>query len=166
MTNLENKIANVSRLGITCIKNAENPYFNSKYADLSTVVEALKKPLEENKIGYYFMSTGGCEHWMLTLTIVNLEEVDNEEAEQTTDSLVLAFPLNPVDPQKMGASISYAKRYLLCTAFNVIAEEDDDGNEASGNKPTLPKKKPVALQTKQQPKTIDDIDDEVPSFFK
>ena len=148
MTNLESKIAEISRLGITCIKNAANPYFNSTYADLGAV-----------------MSNGAGDQWMLTLTVVNLEEVKDEDAEQISDSLVLAFPLNPVDPQKMGASITYAKRYLLCTAFNVIAEEDDDGNEASGNKPTLPKKKPVTLQTKQQAKTIDDIDDEVPSFF-
>lgn len=161
MTNLESKIAEISRLGITCIKNAANPYFNSTYADLGAVVEALKKPLEERKIGYYFMSNGAGDQWMLTLTVVNLEEVKDEDAEQISDSLVLAFPLNPVDPQKMGASITYAKRYLLCTAFNVIAEEDDDGNEASGNtKPTLPKKKPVAM-----PKTIDDIDDSVPNFF-
>lgn len=161
MTTLENKIAEISRLGITCIKNAANPYFNSTYADLSAVVEALKKPLEENKIGYYFMSTGGCEHWMLTLTIVNLEKV-NEDDDQSNETFVLAFPLNPVDPQKMGASITYAKRYLLCTAFNVIAEEDDDGNEASGNNPTLPKKKPVALKSK----TVNEmVNDEVPNFF-
>ena len=157
MTNLESKVAEISRLGITCIKNATNPYFNSTYADLGAVVEALKKPLEEHKIGYYFMSNGGCEHWMLTLTIVNLEETDDKE------SLVLAFPLNPVDPQKMGASITYAKRYLLCTAFNVIAEEDDDGDEASGNKPTLPKKKPVALQSKDKINEV--VGDEVPNFF-
>lgn len=160
MMNLENKVAEISRLGITCIKNAANPYFNSTYADLGAVVEALKKPLEERNVGYYFMSTGGCEHWMLTLNIINLEKTD-EDDEQPNESLVLAFPLNPVDPQKMGASITYAKRYLLCTAFNVIAEEDDDGNEASGNKPTLPKKKPAAMQ----PKTINDINDEVPNFF-
>ena len=156
MTNLEQKIAEISRLGITCIKNASNPYFNSKYADLATVVEALKKPLEENKVAYYFMTIGSDPVWQLTMTVINQEE--------PKETLVLAFPLNPVDPQKMGASITYAKRYLLCTAFNVIAEEDDDGNEASGNKPTLPKKKPVALQSKADINTA--VNDEVPDFFK
>lgn len=150
MTNLEKKIAGITRLGITCIKNAQNPYFNSKYADLSTVVEALKKPLEDAKVGYYFLTIGSDPVWQLTMTVVDLDDSD--------DSMVLAFPLNPVDPQKMGASISYAKRYLLCTAFNVIAEEDDDGNEASGNKPTLPKKKPTPLQTNK-------TNDETPNFF-
>ena len=154
MTNLEKKIAEVTRLGITCIKNAQNPYFNSKYADLATVVEALKEPLKEHNIGYYFMTIGSDPVWQLTMTVVDLNESD--------DTLVLAFPLNPNDPQKMGASITYAKRYLLCTAFNVIAEEDDDGNAASGNEPTLPKKKPV----KKKNKTEDLVNDEVPDFFK
>lgn len=150
MTNLEKKVAEITRLGITCVKNAANPYFNSTYADLGAVVEALKKPLEERNVGYYFMTIGSDPVWQLTMTVVDLDE--------SNESLVLAFPLNPVDPQKMGASITYAKRYLLCTAFNVIAEEDDDGNEASGNKPTLPKKKPTPLQTNK-------TNDEIPNFF-
>ena len=158
MTNLENKIAEIARLGITCIKNAANPYFNSTYADLGAVVEALKVPLGERKVGYYFMSNGAGNDWLLTMTVVNLEDKEDEP-------LVLAFPLNPTNPQQMGASITYAKRYLLCTAFNVIAEEDDDGNKASGNdvksQPTMPKKKPVPMQVNK----IDGIDDEVPNFF-
>lgn len=153
MTNLETKIAEIARLGITCIKNASNPYFNSKYADLGVVVEALKKPLEDANIGYYFMTVGSDPVWQLTMTVTNLDE--------PKETLVLGFPLNPVDPQKMGASITYAKRYLLCTAFNVIAEEDDDGNEAAGNKPTLQKKAPSKLTDDINKK----VNDEVPNFF-
>jgi len=153
------KIAAISSLGLTCIKNASNPYFNSKYADLSTVVEVLKEPLEKQGLVYKFVPVCVDGVWNLRMNIYDISNTAIEESEP------YLFPLNPIDPQKMGASITYAKRYLLCTAFNVLAEEDDDGNEASGNKPTLPKKKPVALQTKQQAKTIDDIDDEVPSFF-
>lgn len=163
MKNLETKIAEISRMGITCIKNAENPYFNSTYADLSSVVEALKKPLSDNKIAYYFMTIGASPEWQLTMTVINLEETKDDDDEDVKESLVLAFPLNPVDPQKMGASITYAKRYLLCTAFNVIAEEDDDGNEASGNKPSLPKKKPTPLKPKTDINAA--VNDEVPDFF-
>lgn len=159
MKDVTAKISVISAMGITCIKNAANPYFNSKYADLPVVVEALKKPLEEQGLTYRFVTVFNDGAWTLRMNIYDITDGNVQESEP------YMFPLNPVDPQKMGASITYAKRYLLCTAFNVIAEEDDDGNEASGNKPTLPKKKPVALQTKQQAKTIDDIDDEVPNFF-
>lgn len=156
INNVQGKIAAISSMGITCIKNAENPYFNSKYADLGVVVEALKKPLEEQGLAYKFVTRGTDGVWTLQMEVYDISGSEVQEGE------CYVFPLNPADPQKMGASITYAKRYLLCTAFNVIAEEDDDGNEASGNtKPTLPKKKPVAMQ----PKNINDIDDEVPNFF-
>jgi hypothetical protein len=160
MKSLQEKVAEISRMGITCIKNAQNPYFNSKYADLATVVEALKKPLEDAKIGYLFQTWNVDTGWVIGLEITDLEEYEDKTTIQSV--IHLSFPLNPIDPQKMGASITYAKRYLLCTAFNVIAEEDDDGNAASGNEPTLPKKKPVPLKNK----TEDLVNDEIPDFFK
>lgn len=154
--NLVGKIAAISSQGITCIKNANNPYFNSKYADLGVVVEALKKPLEEVGLTYRFVTIESEGQWFLRMNVYDISGTDVQESEP------YVFPLNPTNPQQMGASITYAKRYLLCTAFNVIAEEDDDGNEASGAKPTMPKKKPVPMQ----PNKIDGIDDEIPNFFK
>lgn len=150
------RIAEIARQGITCIKNAENPYFNSKYADLGTVVQALKKPLEDAGLGYLFrIETGVPEGWSVVIEIFDL-----------ADSVCLMssrFPITLTDPQKMGSAITYAKRYLLTTTFNVIAEEDDDGNAAEGNKPTLPKKKPVPLSAKDLCK---EVNDEIPTFFK
>ena len=144
------RISEIARQGITCIKNAENPYFNSKYADLGTVVQALKKPLEDAGLGYYFRVDTNMETstWMVTMTIVDV----NEDAALITSF----FPIASTDPQKMGSAITYAKRYLLTTTFNVIAEEDDDGNAAEGNKPTLPKKKPVPLSAKDLCKEINE----------
>ena len=151
------RISEIARQGITCIKNAENPYFNSKYADLGTVVQALKKPLEEAELGYYFRVDTYIETstWMVTMSVVDIKE----------DKVLITacFPIQSTEPQKMGSAITYAKRYLLTTVFNVIAEEDDDGNAAEGNKPTLPKKKPVPLSAKDLCK---EINDEIPQFFK
>lgn len=138
---LKTRIATVSAEGISCIKNADNPYFNSRYADLSAVVEALKEPLTKHGLGYKFVTELLDGAWVLRMNVYITDEDSAEESE------AYLFPLNPVDPQKTGASITYAKRYLLCTAFNVIAEEDDDGNEASG-KSALPKKKPQVLASK------------------
>lgn len=157
INNVQGKIAAISSMGITCIKNAENPYFNSKYADLGVVVEALKEPLKEHGLVYKFVTRCIDGLWTLQMDVYDISSSEVQEGER------YEFPLNPADPQKMGASITYAKRYLLCTAFNVIAEEDDDGNEATGNKPTLPKKKPVPIK---QVNKIDGINDEVPNFFE
>ena len=154
--NIAGKIAVISAKGITCIKNAENPYFNSKYADLGVVVKALKEPLDEVGLVYKFVTLHDETGWILRMNVYDITGSEVQESES------YEFPLNPVDPQKTGASITYAKRYLLCTAFNVIAEEDDDGNDASDNKPTLPKKKPTPMK---QVNKIDGINDEVPNFF-
>lgn len=153
------RISEIARQGITCIKNAENPYFNSKYADLGAVVEALKKPLEDASLGYYFRIDKDMEAstWMVTMTVVDVKE----------DAALISafFPVQSTEPQKMGSAITYAKRYLLTTVFNVIAEEDDDGNEAQGNKPVLQKKapKPIPLSAAS---INQQVNDEVPTFFK
>ena len=124
---MNNKIANIARQGITCIKNAANPYFNSKYADLATVVAALNEPLKEEGLGYRFsieskeLETNAL--WSVCMWVVDMETSD--------EKLVASFPITTTDPQKFGSCVTYAKRYMLTTVFNVIAEEDDDGNAAS-----------------------------------
>lgn len=140
-------IAGVASQGITCIKNADNPYFNSKYADLKTVVEALKEPLKAAGLSYYFApqehADDADKRWMTCdLIIMNDKE-----------STSFSFPFSQSEPQKIGSALTYAKRYLLTTVFNVIAEEDDDGNAASGNnvKP-VEKKKPTAMNSVPKPK--------------
>jgi hypothetical protein len=35
-------------------------------------------------------------------------------------------------PQDMGSAMTYAKRYGLCMALGIAAEDDDDGNMANG----------------------------------
>lgn len=151
------KIAAISTQGITCIKNAENPYYNSKYADLGVVVDALKEPLKEQGLTYLFSVDKTNENdWVLKTYV----------SDGTDITLASGFPLVNSDPQKFGASLTYAKRYSLCTVFNVIAEADDDGNEASGVKPTLPKKKPVTLNVTQKSyQKEQEINDEIPTFF-
>lgn len=157
MTNeLMLKVAKVAARGITCIKNAENPYFSSKYADLGVVVEALKAPLKEVGLDYCFTiakessAEQDGDKWYLDTYITDGKDL----------ALASVFPLTNATPQQFGACITYAKRYSLCTLFNVIAEEDDDGNAASGNRGVLPKKKPTQLPSATKP-----VDDGIPEFF-
>jgi len=49
----------------------------------------------------------------------------------------LAVSLGDDDgPQQIGSCITYLKRYSLCSMLGIAAEEDDDGNTASGNSAT------------------------------
>ena len=45
----------------------------------------------------------------------------------------IPMPTLPPQPQQAGSLISYFKRYSLCTAFGLVAEDDDDANVAEGN---------------------------------
>lgn len=151
MSKIETAIASVATQGITCIKNADNPYFNSRYADLGTVVKALAEPLKAAGLSYYFRTTPINEvvesdnKVMIKTWVVELVVLTDDE------QVIVPFPFSQSDPQKMGSAITYAKRYLLTTVFNVIAEEDDDGNEASDNKPKVTKKKPTVMTDAPKP---------------
>lgn len=144
---MSDKLSRISRMGISCLKNADNPYFNSKYADLATVVQALKVPLDAEKLGYYFTITnivdseGNPAYWEVEISVFDLE---SGKVIATS-----AFPITCLEPQKFGSNVTYAKRYLLTTVFNVIAEEDDDGNA-------------TAPQPKREPKVLNQAKD----FFK
>lgn len=145
MLDIQKAIAGVASQGITCIKNADNPYFNSKYADLKTVAEALKEPLKTAGLSYYFAPHEHADdagaRWMTCDLIV----VDGK------DAISFSFPFSQTDPQKIGSALTYAKRYLLTTVFNVIAEEDDDGNKASDVPTKVTKKKPSVMAEVPKP---------------
>jgi hypothetical protein len=47
-------------------------------------------------------------------------------------------------PQQLGSLLTYIRRYQIKGLFAVADEEDDDGNEASGNKAQVTRKEPSA----------------------
>lgn len=105
-------------------KDATNPHFKNKYADLPAVIDAIKEPL--NKVGIMFMQAGspsddGCLH--LTTRLMH------ESGEWIEDTLVM--PLPKQDPQGYGSAMTYARRYAL-SAITGLYQDDDDGNAGSG----------------------------------
>jgi len=145
------RLCEITRMGITATKNAKNPFYKSKYAPLDVVVDVLKEPLDKAGLSYYFYTT---------TSYIGIEVVDLETGEDVLGSL---FPLGNIQtPQDMGKAISYAKRYLLKTVFNVVEQdEDDDGNEASGivaeAKAANASKKPTVLDKPEKKLAQDDF---------
>jgi hypothetical protein len=105
------------------IKDSANPFFKSKYADLSSVVDAIKVAFSKNGLSYIQM----------------MEPSDKDEVRVSTMILhssgeyincgILALPVSKVDAQGYGSALTYARRYSLSSAVGV-APEDDDGNAA------------------------------------
>lgn len=111
------------------LKDSTNPHFRSKYADLASVVEAIRAPLAKNGIAY------------VQLTVPS----DKDEAQVETVLMhssgewisgVIAVPVSKADAQGFGSALTYARRYGLAAAVGV-APEDDDGNAASAAAPNV-----------------------------
>jgi hypothetical protein len=103
-------------------KSATNPHFKSKYADLTSIIEAIKPPLIRH--GLFF--TQRC---LPVEDGVSVETVLHHSAGEKESLGTLYVPANKRDPQGFGSALTYARRYALQTAFGVPTE-DDDGNAA------------------------------------
>ena len=110
------------------IKDSSNPFFKSKYADLASVVEAIRSSFAANGLSY-----------IQTVEPSQADEVRVETMILHTSGEwiscgVLALPVSKVDAQGYGSALTYARRYSLSAAVG-IAPEDDDGNAATAAKP-------------------------------
>jgi hypothetical protein len=101
-------------------KKETNPFFKSKYADLSAVLESIKAPLSDSGLTFVQFPDGDG----LTTRIIHAESAEWMEAQ---------FPMiyAKQDPQGQGSAITYTRRYALKSILG-LTEEDDDGNAASG----------------------------------
>jgi hypothetical protein len=101
-------------------KDSSNPFFKSKYASLSQVLDGIKKPLIDNKLAVVQFPRG--EHELVTIIL-------HESGEYLEESYKMTPSKN--DPQGLGSAITYQRRYALCSCLGLNIEEDDDGNAAS-----------------------------------
>src|SRR4051812_44068306 len=105
-------------------KDAANPYFKSKYADLGSVMEVVKDPLNAEGISILQpVSSRDGSHYVETLLLHESGEYIASEA--------LKLELNKTDMQQLGSAITYARRYTLQSLLSIPAE-DDDGEGAVG----------------------------------
>jgi hypothetical protein len=111
-------------------KGAKNPFFKSNYADLPTVMEVVKDPLNESGIIVLQPATHRDGKNFITTTLIHGETGEWMESETE----VVTAKIN--DPQSFGAAQTYARRFGLQSMLFIPAE-DDDGNFASGR--TAPK---------------------------
>lgn len=122
-------------------KDASNPFFHSKYADLASVRGACMEHLNANGIGaLQFPRQRLADDGNVIVEVETL--LMHESGEFIAD--VIELPVTPkeikdksgavlgeyVDAQAIGSAITYARRYALA-AMCGVAPEDDDGNGAS-----------------------------------
>jgi hypothetical protein len=126
------------------IKDANNPFFKSKYADLSSVVEAIRVAFADNGLSYIQRLHESEKHE------VRVETVILHSSGQFISCGILGVPVSKHDAQGFGSALTYARRYSLSAAAGVVAD-DDDGNAASQAAPN-PAAKPQPVPTPSKPK--------------
>jgi len=113
------------------VKDTTNTFFKTKYADLSAVVEAIRKPFADNGLSY-IQST----HIVLREqgTEVQVETTILHSSGQWFAAGLLAMPVWKDDPQARMSALTYCRRGSLSAAVGV-APEDDDANSISEREP-------------------------------
>jgi len=142
-------------------KDAANPFFKSKYADLASVWEACREAITSN--GLAVIQSPEMLDGIVGITTKLVHETG--EVEES----FLPLPLKAgAGAQDYGSAITYMRRYALAAMVGV-APEDDDGNQAQSAAPPKVKKetgvsphigdKDESVRTKQIIKAINESPD-------
>lgn len=110
--NLQQEIGAIS-------KDANNPFYKSKYFDINSLIKQLQPLLKKNRLLLTQPLLGNTVETKITC-------IDSEQVAVS----ILELP-QISDPQKLGSCITYYRRYTLASLLGLQAE-DDDGNAASG----------------------------------
>lgn len=111
-------------------KSAKNPFFKSSYADLNSVVDAIRQPFHDNGLSY-------SQSPVFKDGFVGVETILMHTSGEWMQGELL-LPMTKQDPQAAGSAITYARRYALQSIAG-IPSEDDDGNAASVKRATAKK---------------------------
>lgn len=129
----------------TVAKDAANPFFKSTYADLPAVKAAAQPILAKHGLGVVqepgYITVADKIYDTLVTTVFH------EAASGINGGFRSVMVLKPVknDPQAQGSAITYARRYAFMAVLGLVADNDDDGNAASGaSKPKATRAKPAS----------------------
>lgn len=128
--------------------------FGYKYATLDNVLNMLKDVLPSYDLGFVqFPETIDGKDGVTTVVIHKSGEYISARYEMD------ATPVKGTNlTQQKGASITYTRRYSLCSVFGIATEEDTDGVVAG--QPQTKETKPVAKSVAEYMSLIDNCEDE------
>lgn len=112
--------------------SANNPFFKSKYAPLSEVINTTKPLLLKHGLSVLQSPSGDGENIIVTTILMHSsgEWIEGEP---------LVLKADKVTAQGAGSAITYGRRYAMSAILGISSEDDDDGNHATGNDEKKPK---------------------------
>lgn len=121
----QGQIKNPTKNCTVKVKTKAGYEYEFKYADLSAVTEAIKKPLSDNGIAYTQYVEEVESRFRLVTVLLH-------SSNQWLKSIYPLF-VGEQGSQAFGSAQTYMKRYALCSMLGVSADTDDDANAAEGN---------------------------------
>lgn len=133
-------------------KDSKNPHFRNEYASLLATVKAIRPVLLAHGM-YCKMSSAPCEA-VPSLILMRLRVTHSSGQWFEID-----FPCQPRDfgPQGVASTTTYARRYTLKNAFNLVDEvdpSDDDGNAGQGLASDRKAEKPTFKNTEEEKRRL------------
>lgn len=124
-------------------KDANNPFFKSKYVTLEGVIKSVDTAIIDTGLTWYQEPVSDNNK------IGVATHIFHESGEWLAFEPFYVTPTK-VDPQAQGSALTYAKRYSLAAAFGISSDIDDDGNGASNNdKPNTNNQTGLIISPKQ-----------------
>lgn len=102
---------------VGAVKESNNPFFKKNYADLGSVIKAIKEPFSQNGLSYT----------QFPFTTDNGAGVCTRLMHKSGQWLEMEYVLPTVkkDPQSFGSAITYARRYALQSIAGIPVKDDD-----------------------------------------
>ena len=101
------------------VKDSKNPFFKSNYADLTSVIKAIKEPFYNNGLSYSqfpITSEGGSGIGVVTVLMHSSGEWLESE---------FYLPMAKKDAQGGAQCVTYARRYSLQSMAGIPSADDD-----------------------------------------
>lgn len=119
-------LANFHKNIIQPKKDANNPFFKSKYVPLENVTDVIDKVAPEYGLAYAQEALTNADKGMVGVTTLL-----THQSGEWIEFEPLFLKADKQTAQGYGSAITYARRYALSSAFGIASETDDDGNETT-----------------------------------
>jgi ERF superfamily len=101
-----------------------------RFADFLTIMHAVRQPLIKHGFSVTFDTDLSADRVKVTCTLMHR---GGHSRSNSHFAKVGSGPINASPAQADGAATTYAKRYALCSALNIVVEMDTDGREDARN---------------------------------
>ena len=122
------------------VKDSNNPFFNTSYADLTSVIKVIKQPFANHGLSFVQLpvtSDGGKGVGVATMLMHNSGQWIQSE---------YLLPMDKITPQGAGSAITYARRYALQSLVGIPAVDDDSEMAMYRNAPVVSNTHDMSLE--------------------